>query len=226
MKKLGTPIGAGPGSESEKVGLEDFGTPLPVGRLTFGFLAFCDVVVVVVVVWVWLEPFCCLCRVGFGGVAEGVVELELDEEDEDEPECELDPECEPEPDELELEELELEELELDLVGEEVVVEDGGEEVVVEDGGGAAGAQVSDSTTAPTGSATDEIGAPATIGKVTVWPVTSFTVSVQLLAEALGRATAIRPASRAPASVIEKISFRLNNNSARLLLPAPCASLTP
>ena len=32
MKKLGTPIGAGPGSESEKVGLVADGTPLPVGR--------------------------------------------------------------------------------------------------------------------------------------------------------------------------------------------------
>jgi hypothetical protein len=40
MKKLGTPIGAGPGSESEKVGFEAFGTPLPVGRLSLGFLGF------------------------------------------------------------------------------------------------------------------------------------------------------------------------------------------
>lgn len=40
MKKLGTPIGAGPGSESENVGLEGFGTPLPVGRLTLGCLRF------------------------------------------------------------------------------------------------------------------------------------------------------------------------------------------
>jgi hypothetical protein len=31
MKKFGTPIGAGPGSESEKVGLVAEGTPLPVG---------------------------------------------------------------------------------------------------------------------------------------------------------------------------------------------------
>ena len=41
MKKLGTPIGAGPGSESENVGLAGDGTPLPVGRLDglCGFLA-------------------------------------------------------------------------------------------------------------------------------------------------------------------------------------------
>ncbi len=32
MKKFGTPIGAGPGSDSEKVGLLAEGTPLPVGR--------------------------------------------------------------------------------------------------------------------------------------------------------------------------------------------------
>ena len=43
MKKLGTPIGAGPGSESENVGLLAEGTPLPLGRLDglLGFLA-CD----------------------------------------------------------------------------------------------------------------------------------------------------------------------------------------
>jgi hypothetical protein len=31
MKKLGTPIAAGPGRDSEKVGFEADGTPLPVG---------------------------------------------------------------------------------------------------------------------------------------------------------------------------------------------------
>jgi hypothetical protein len=40
MKKLGTPIGAGPGSESEKVGLVAAGTPLPVGRSFAGELGF------------------------------------------------------------------------------------------------------------------------------------------------------------------------------------------
>lgn len=39
MKKFGTPTGAGPGIESEKVGFEGAGTPLPVGpcalRLVF-----------------------------------------------------------------------------------------------------------------------------------------------------------------------------------------------
>jgi hypothetical protein len=38
MKKFGTPIGAGPGSDSEKVGLVAAGTPLPVGRSLAGEL--------------------------------------------------------------------------------------------------------------------------------------------------------------------------------------------
>jgi hypothetical protein len=32
MKKFGTPIGAGPGNDSEKVGLAAVGTPSPVGK--------------------------------------------------------------------------------------------------------------------------------------------------------------------------------------------------
>jgi hypothetical protein len=32
MKKFGTPIGAGPGSDSENVGLFGEGTPFPLGR--------------------------------------------------------------------------------------------------------------------------------------------------------------------------------------------------
>jgi hypothetical protein len=32
MKKFGTPIGLGPGSESENVGFDGLGTPLPEGR--------------------------------------------------------------------------------------------------------------------------------------------------------------------------------------------------
>jgi hypothetical protein len=38
MKKLGTPIGAGPGSENEKLGFDGWGTPLPVGPVVAGFL--------------------------------------------------------------------------------------------------------------------------------------------------------------------------------------------
>jgi hypothetical protein len=136
--------------------------------------------------------------------------VEVEEEDEDEWE-------EPELDELELEELEP--LLVLLGGLELVVDE-------EEGGGAAGAQVSDSTTAPGGSCTEEIGAPAAIGKVAVCPVTSLTVSVQVLAEAIGEESASQLASDVPASVIAMISLRLINNSARLLLPTPCASSPP
>lgn len=38
MKKFGTPIAAGPGSDREKVGFDCVGTPLPVGRLAAGVL--------------------------------------------------------------------------------------------------------------------------------------------------------------------------------------------
>jgi hypothetical protein len=37
MKKFGTPIGAGPGVESEKVGFEGAGTPLPDGSFDLCF---------------------------------------------------------------------------------------------------------------------------------------------------------------------------------------------
>jgi hypothetical protein len=98
MKKLGTPIGAGPGSESEKVGLVAEGTPLPVGRSLLG------VVVVVVFFFFFLWWLCCwppwedapspwLLPVGTGvvldelvvvpeedpaGLCEGEVEVEVD----------------------------------------------------------------------------------------------------------------------------------------------------
>ena len=134
-----------------------------------------------------------------------MVEVEDDEEDDGEEECE----------ELELEEPELEPL---LVGDELEL--------VEEGGGAAGAQVSDSTTAPGGSWTEEIGAPAAIGNVTVCPVRSLTVSVQVLAEATGDTSASKPASDVPASMNAMISLRLTNNSAQLLLPTPCACSLP
>jgi hypothetical protein len=139
-----------------------------------------------------------------------VVEVEVEDDEEDEEEDDGEEECE----ELELEELELELL---LVGDEL-------ELVEE--GGAAGAQVSDSTTAPGGSWTEEIGAPAAIGNVTVCPVRSLTVSVQVLAEATGDTSASQPASVVPASMNAMISLRLTNNSAQLLLPTPCAYSLP
>jgi hypothetical protein len=52
MKKFGTPIGAGPGNESEKVGLFAAGTPLPVGRSFAGELDF----VVCFFLWAFCWP--------------------------------------------------------------------------------------------------------------------------------------------------------------------------
>jgi hypothetical protein len=135
MKKLGTPIAAGPGSDSEKVGFDVVGTPLPVGsageggweeRLGLALACLClgrplPVAPVLVVVWL-LEDFCWR-RPGllWRGVVELllVVVLELEEL-----ELELEVEVEVELLELELEELlELDEVELDevLVGLAVVV---------------------------------------------------------------------------------------------------------
>lgn len=63
MKKFGTPIGAGPGSDSENVGFEVVGTPLPVGSLAAGvvvdvfFFALLFWLVLVEGVWLWLDDF-------------------------------------------------------------------------------------------------------------------------------------------------------------------------
>ena len=54
----------------------------------------------------------------------------------------------------------------------------------------------------------------------------MTVSVHVLAEAIGEASADKLASDVPASVIAKISFRLINNSAQLLLLTACACSLP
>src|SRR6202012_5124181 len=80
MKKLGTPIGAGPGSDSEKVGLVADGTPLPVGRLPVVEL------VLVVVFFLALAFLLCwplddgcwplLVPVGTGVVLDVVVEVD------------------------------------------------------------------------------------------------------------------------------------------------------
>jgi hypothetical protein len=78
------------------------------------------------------------------------------------------------------------------------------------GGGGEGAQVSDSTTAPGGRLTEEIGAPAAIGKVAVWPVTSFTVSVQELADADGSSAISHATHRPPTRTTERPNFRLIN----------------
>lgn len=101
MKKLGTPIGDGPGSDSEKVGLLALGTPLPEGRL-LGFLVFffledfdlafalCLADPVVDCDWGWEEGFCPWpFPLGPGVVDERVVD-ELEDEVEVEPGVVLD----------------------------------------------------------------------------------------------------------------------------------------
>jgi hypothetical protein len=188
MKKFGTPIGAGPGSDSENVGFEVLGTPLPVGSLVAGvvvvvvffFLALLFFVVFVEGVWPWLDDFSGDEEVGCGVVldevvvvvvfvvpeCEGEVEVEVvvvvvvDDDDEDE-------------DEEEAEE------ELDELGDVVVVV---VVVVVDDDEVVAGAHVIVSETAPgmlTGGITP--GVAITGPTVCVAPPTRVTVTVHVSA---------------------------------------------
>lgn len=153
MKKFGTPIGAGPGSDSEKVGLLVPGTPFPVGSETFFFALACWWPPGWVVVGCrWVEGFCFLARLGarLGAVLD---------EDEDEVEVELEVVLDDE------DELEEEEDELELLGVELEV------VVVLDELVLSGTQVSVSevgTPATGGRLRLEIGVPgATLGTVKV-----------------------------------------------------------
>jgi hypothetical protein len=109
MKKFGTPIGAGPGSDSENVGLLALGTPMPDGSSAFDECCADEPDDVVdeelpPPVSTWVD---CRCwRVGPAGVGPEVVVLELVlddwvEDDEDEPELEVEV-WEEELDELEL----------------------------------------------------------------------------------------------------------------------------
>jgi hypothetical protein len=107
MKKFGTPIGAGPGSDSENVGFLAEGTPLPLGSVATGlplpcFFFFC---------FFWPVPLAGACpcddgccdrpAAGDGVVEELVVVLELlelvvvddeEEDEDDEGEVEVEPE--------------------------------------------------------------------------------------------------------------------------------------
>ncbi|GAC1580838.1 MAG: hypothetical protein NVS3B18_14460 [Candidatus Dormibacteria bacterium] len=208
MKKFGTPIGAGPGSESEKVGLDAVGTPLPVGSVTFGValaLAFalalrCPLPWGVVVVCGRVEGFCFL--VGRLGAGPGLV-LE-DDEVVVELEVELELELEDEDDELEPELLELDPVPLGPEDDEVVVLDELE---------LAGTQVSVSEAIPpvTGRLRLEIGVPgATSGTVKVWgcPTTGVIVTVQVSADAAEVPRPARATRRLPASASTTSSFRL------------------
>jgi hypothetical protein len=158
--------------------------------------------------WVWLGLDC------FGGL-EVVVFVVL----EPEPEVEVVDELELELDELELEleELELEELEV----VELVVGVAVEVAVVGEGPGWQDS-LSEATGPEMGRPMAEIGVPgATLTlKVSVWPSTSVTVTVQASADAVGR-LAINDARIAPASASTSQSLRLLSNVARFLPFAVC-----
>lgn len=192
MKKLGTPIAAGPGMASEKVGFEAAGTPLPEGRFAAGAgclaLGLADVAFGLVRdgllagLWLWdcgCEDCCSPCPLpdGVVGVFDflpwpvvvPLVVVEL--EDEDEVEVEV-------VDEEEDEELD-DELELGGLEDEEVVE----VVVVLEVGVAA--HVADRSLAPAGSPIEEVGVPG--GTLTVNdsvpPVRRRTVTVHVFADA-------------------------------------------
>src|SRR5579875_3010729 len=123
MKKLGTPIGAGPGSENENVGLLALGTPLPFrgvidglpacGGVAFFFLCFFFLALAVgagAAGCGWLDGFCpWLFDDGAGVVVVLLVVVELVDELLDELELEA---------EVEVEELLEGVLLLDVVGVE------------------------------------------------------------------------------------------------------------
>jgi hypothetical protein len=188
MKKLGTPIGAGPGSEREKVGLLVPGTPLPEGSATLFFLAFLAGAVGAVLGCEWVDGFCCLAGLvgsGVGTVVDFEVEVELEV--------------------VVVLELAEEEVELDPGLEVTVVLVLVELVEV-------GAQVSVSETRipVIGRLRLAIGVPGgtlTL-KVYVLPPTTVTVIVQASAEAVGSAAADRAMSAPTVIASTYSSFRL------------------
>jgi hypothetical protein len=247
MKKFGTPIGAGPGSDSENVGFEVLGTPLPDGSLAAGavfffvallFFALLFFEVLLKGVWPWLDDFSGDEDVGCGVVldelvvvvlflpgafeCEGEVEVELEVVVEEDDELEDDDEDE----ELEEDEEELEELDefgnavvvVVVVVAVAVVDDDDEEV-------AGSAQVIVAETAPgtlTGGMTP--GVAFTGPTVCVPPPTSVTAIVHVSAEAIGMAARPRTTRIEAASSSTVRSLRLNVNLVRPLLPpSTCAS---
>ena len=236
MKKFGTPIGAGPGSDSENVGFEVLGTPLPVGSLAAGgvvvvffFFALLFFVVLVEGVWPWLDDFSGDEEVGCGVVLDEVVVVVVFVVPECEGEVEVEPVVVDEDDEVEVEvEVEVEdedeeaEEELDELGDAVVVI---VVVVVDDDEVVAAAQVIVSETAPgmlTGGMTP--GVAITGPTVCVPPPTRVTVTVHVSAEATGMAARPRTTKIAAASTSTARNLRLNVKLVRPLLPpSTCAS---
>jgi hypothetical protein len=242
MKKFGTPIGAGPGSESEKVGFDGVGTPLWFDDLRdfgfdlgfgFGLYGFC---------------FRCLWARGFerdggfdegswavagplgcGGPADGPVVVELVEVEVDVElgvELEVDVELGVEVAEVEVDDEEEDEevavVLLELLVVEVEVVSVVAEVVVGVVAVTPGRQlsVSDAITPDTGSVNEDIGAFGGASTVNVYvsPPTMTAVIVHESAAAAGNPTAAIAASIAPASALTTNSFRLLDTTPYVLLP--------
>jgi hypothetical protein len=223
MKKFGTPIGAGPGSESEKVGLVADGTPLPVGRSLAG------VVDVVLLFFVFFLAFCWppreegpspwLVPLGTGVVLVALVVVVV-VEGEPEPLCEGEVEVE-----VEVEELDgVDELVgvLELLAGAVVVD----VVVVTATAGVlvvvgAHCSLSEATGPVIGRPIAEIGVPG--GTLTwntsTWPLTRVTVTVQSSADAVGMAARAMATKIAPAMASTASSFRRPIMAALLLQPS-------
>ena len=248
MKKFGTPIGAGPGSESEKVGFAGVGTPLwfddlwdfdfdfgfdfGLGLCGFGFLC------------LWLRGFEADGRfaegswvlagpVACGGPGDGAVVVELVEVEVDVElgvVVDVDVEVGVALVEVELEVVdEVEELGvvvvlLDVLDVLVVEEE--ESVVAEVVVGVVAVtpgrqlSVSDAITPDTGNVNEDIGVfgGASTTNVSVSPPTMIAVIVHVSAAAAGNPTVDIAASIAPASAPTTNSFRLLDTTAYLLLP--------
>jgi hypothetical protein len=242
MKKFGTPIGAGPGSESEKVGFEGVGTPLWLDDLwDFGFgfglgFGLCGVCCLCLWVrgfeadgrfdegsWALAGPVAC------GGPGGGAVVVELVEVEVDvELGVEVDVEVEVGLDVVEVEvevDDEVAELEVVVVLLEVLVveeESMVAEVVVGVVAVIPGRQlsVSDAITPDTGSVNKDIGVfgGASTTNVCVSPPIMIAVIVHESAAAAGNPTADIAASIAPASALTTNSFRVLDTTTYLLLP--------
>lgn len=208
MKKFGTPMGDGPGSDSEKVGFDVEGTPLPDGRLAldepvlaFLWLVRWALVDELEVDWLWLEDFCGDDELGCGVVLVVVV-LVLPGALECEGEVEV---------ELEL----VVEDELDELDDVVVVE------LLEELGAGAHDMFSEATTPLIGRCSDDKGVPGGTStlNVSVTPPIRVTVTVHESADATGMAAVARTTSMAAASVSTARSRRLMIKLVRPSLPA-------
>lgn len=209
MKKFGTPIGAGPGSESENVGLDALGTPLPLGsrglavacrRVAFGCpdgLGLGDLVWG----WPWCEGFFCgEDGVGCGVARFGVEVLCLPGALEGEREVEV-----------ELEVVRVDD-EPDVVDELVVVV-----VVVDDELVVVVVQVIVSEAIP-GMLRGGITPGVELTGTRCWPPpTSVTVTVHGSAEAIGMAAVARTMNAAAAKPSTARSLRLMLKPVRPLL---------